>query len=110
MTVCKFYFDEHVPRAAAKALTAKGADVLMAVDAGYDSFPDDTQLRLAKSESRIVVTHDADFPFWADDFIARGESFSGIAYCYPDKYKGDVGGLIYALECIFVAMPRRGDA
>lgn len=100
----KFYFDEHVPRGAAKALTAKGADVLMSVDAGYDSFPDDVQLRLASSEDRVVITHDRDFAYLAKDFKVRGEYFAGIAYCHQDKYRKDIGGLVFAIECIFGAM------
>lgn len=100
----KFYFDEHVPRGAANALMAKGVDVMMSVDAGYDSYPDDVQLRLATADGRVVVTHDADFAYWAKDFLARGEPFTGIAYCHPDKYRKDIGGLVFAIECIYGAM------
>lgn len=100
----KFYFDEHVPRAAANALLAKVVDVLMSVDAGYDSFPDDVQLRLATADDRVVITHDVDFTYWAKDFRARGEPFAGIAYCHQDKYRKDIGGLVYAIECIYGAM------
>lgn len=100
----KFYFDEHVPRGAADALQAKSVDVLMSVDAGYDSYPDEEQLRLATLDDRVVITHDVDFTFWAKDFQARGEPFAGIAYCHQDKYRKNISGLMFAIECIFVAM------
>jgi hypothetical protein len=100
----RFYFDEHIPNAAAKALRAKGADVLTVVEAGRDTYPDEEQLRFATADARVVVTHDEDFTAWAADFLDRGEPFAGIAYSHPDKYKSDVGGLIYALELIYTAM------
>jgi hypothetical protein len=100
----RFYFDEHVPNAAAAALRARGADVLTVAESGRDSFPDDEQLRFATLEGRVVVTHDSDYLTLAADFLARGEQFAGVAYSHPMKYQGDVGGLIYALELIYTAM------
>lgn len=99
-----FFFDEHVPNAAATTLRARGADVLTVAESGRDSFPDDEQLRFATSEGRVVVTHDADYLTLAADFLTRGEQFAGIAYSHPLKYQGNVGGLIYALELIYSAM------
>ena len=99
----KFLFDEHVPKAAAKAMRKLGADVLTVVQAQRVSFPDDEQLRFATQENRVVVTHDEDYTDLATSFQIRGEEFAGVAYCHPDKYKGDVGGLIFALELIFSA-------
>ena len=100
----RFFFDEHVPNAAAKALRAMGADVLTIVQARRVSLPDDEQVRFATGENRVVVTHDEDYTDLATDFQIRGEEFAGIAYSHPTKYQSNVGGLIYALECIFKVM------
>ena len=99
----KFFFDEHVPKSAAKALRKLGADVLTVVQSQRVSFPDDEQLRFATAERRVVVTHDEDYTDLATDFQIRGEEFAGVAYCHPDKYKGNVGRLIFVLELIFTA-------
>ena len=99
----KFFFDEHVPKMAAKALRKLGADVRTVVQAQRVSFPDDEQLRFATSEDRVVVTHDEDYTDLATDFQIRGEEFADVAYCHPDKYKGHVGQLIFALVQIFTA-------
>ncbi len=99
----KFFLDEHVSKAVAKALRKLGADVLTVVQSQRVSFPNDEQLRFATSERRVIVTHDEDYTNLATDFQIRGEEFAGIAYCHPDKYKGNVGGLIFNLELIFRA-------
>lgn len=99
----KFFFDEHVPKVAARALRKLGADVLTVVQAQRVTFPDDEQLRFATGEDRVVVTHDEDYTDLAADFTIRGEEFAGVAYCHPDKYKYQVGQLIFALGLIFTA-------
>lgn len=96
----RYYFDEHVPNAAADALRAVGIDVLTVAEAGRDSDPDDEQLRFATAEGRVMVTHDADYLTHAAHFLATGETFAGVAYSHPTKYQSDVGGLIRALELI----------
>jgi hypothetical protein len=93
----RFFFDEHVPDAAANALRARGVDVLTADEAGRLSLPDDDQLRFATSGGRVVVTHDTDYLTFATAFQTAGEAFAGVAYCPPTKYVHNVGGLVRAL-------------
>jgi hypothetical protein len=100
----RYFFDEHLPTAAANALRAVGADVLTIDEAGRASLPDDEQLRFATADARVVVTHD-DYLTLAAAFWAAGEEFAGVAYCHQLKYYGNVRGLIHALLRLNRAMP-----
>ncbi|MBX9626709.1 MAG: DUF5615 family PIN-like protein [Gemmataceae bacterium] len=101
MADVRFYFDEHMPNAAADALRRRGADVLTAHQAGTRSDPDDAQLRYATAAGRAVVTYDADYLGWAVDFLTRGEPFAGVVYCEPDRYQYDLRRLIRDLLTLF---------
>jgi predicted nuclease of predicted toxin-antitoxin system len=100
----RYFFDEHIPNAAAGALRRDGADVLTAAEAGRLSLPDDEQLRFATAEGRVMVTQDDDYLTLAGVFFATGEEFEGIAYSHPDKYQHNVSGLIRALLLVNGAM------
>jgi predicted nuclease of predicted toxin-antitoxin system len=93
----RYYFDEHMPNAAATGLRTRGIDVLTAAECGRLTLPDDDHLRFATAERRVVVTHDEDFLTLAADFLTRGEPFGGIAFCLPTRYQGNVGRLLRAL-------------
>lgn len=93
----RYFFDEHLPNAAVDALRAAGADVLTIVETARVGIPDDDQLRFATADGRVMVTHDEDYTALAAQFWASGETFAGVAYCHPLKYRGNVGGLIAAL-------------
>lgn len=56
-----YYLDEHVPKAIAKGLRARGVDVLTVPEASLLGASDQEQLAFALSQRRIVVTHDDDF-------------------------------------------------
>jgi predicted nuclease of predicted toxin-antitoxin system len=74
----KFFFDEHVPQAAADGLRRRGVDVLTALEAGREGFPDNEQLVFAAQEGRVLVTMDADFLV----LDAQGVPHAGIAYAH----------------------------
>jgi hypothetical protein len=100
----RYFFDEHMPNAAADALRDDGADVLTIGEAGRKGVPDDEQLRFATADGRVVVSHDSDFVKLANQFFAAGEDFAGIAFCYQLKYQHNVRGLINALLLVNGAM------
>jgi len=72
----RFYLDEHVAKAVARGLAARGADVLRSQDAGLLSAPDSEHLAFARQERRVLVTQDADFL----RLHASGEAHAGIAF------------------------------
>src|SRR5437016_3616487 len=57
----KFHLDEHIDPDIAWALRRHGIDVTTTADAGLRGTDDQTQLGFAKSEKRVLVTHDTDF-------------------------------------------------
>ena len=64
----------------ALALRQTGIDVTTSQEAILLSESDAVQLDFAKTESRILVTHDDDFLI----FNSQGIDHSGIAYCRKD--------------------------
>lgn len=57
----KFYCDEHVDLAVARALRRRGVDALTAQEAGMLGIPDEKHLQLAISQGRVIFTQDTDF-------------------------------------------------
>jgi predicted nuclease of predicted toxin-antitoxin system len=59
----RYFFDEHLDRAVAEQLLARGIDVLTAQSSGRagKKIPDVEQLNFATLHNRVVVTHDRDF-------------------------------------------------
>jgi uncharacterized protein with PIN domain len=78
----RFHLDEHLARLVARALRQHGFDVTMPGDVDLLSTDDPGHLEFAKSEGRVMVTHD-------DDFLrlhAAGVEHAGIVFCHLDKY------------------------
>jgi len=57
----KFYTDEHVARAVVRGLRQRGIDVVSAAERGLLTASDETHLRCALAEGRVLFTQDADF-------------------------------------------------
>ncbi len=55
---------------------------------------DDAQLEWARSEQRVIITHDPDYIA----LMAEGREHAGIAFCEFDKYGGRVGALTAAIN------------
>ena len=94
----RFHLDEHVHPAIAAGLRHRGIDVTTTVDAGLSGAADENQLAFARTEDRVIVTHD-------DDFLAlhaRGVSHAGIAYCHQQSHStGDLlRTLLLLYECL----------
>jgi len=86
--------DENIDPAIADALRRKGIDVTTTVEAGLRGRDDQTQLALATSQGRVLVTHDSDFLR-----LAKTDSDQpGIAYC--SKAALSVGEMIRSLILI----------
>ena len=74
-TLIRFRLDEQVA-AVAGGLRARGVDVTTSAEAGLLGVEDPEQVALARSENRVLVTHDTDFLSIAAD----GFDHAGICY------------------------------
>lgn len=75
-----FHLDENVDPDIAAALRRAGIDVTTSQEANLLAASDRAHLEFAKSQCRILVTHD-------DDFLildSQGVDHSGITYCQKD--------------------------
>jgi uncharacterized protein with PIN domain len=93
----KFYCDEHVDRAIARALRKRGVDILTAQEAGMLGAPDEDHLRLAASQRRVILTQDADFL----RMHKSGVSHMGIIYAHQST---TMGKFIQGVLLIFQVM------
>ncbi len=73
----RFHLDENVNVAVAEGLRRRGIDVTLPADAGLRSADDAVHVAFARSEGRIIVTHDPDFL----RLHREGVDHAGIAYC-----------------------------
>ena len=73
----RFHLDENVAFGVAVGLRGRGFDVTTTTDAGLNRASDADQIAFARSQARVVVTHDDDLLILA----ASGVVHSGIAYC-----------------------------
>jgi predicted nuclease of predicted toxin-antitoxin system len=91
----RFHLDEHVDPDIARALRRYGIEVTTTVEAGLRTASDQAQLAFARSERRVLVTHDADFLRMA----AATSDHAGIAYC--GKTARSLGEIIRSLVLIY---------
>jgi predicted nuclease of predicted toxin-antitoxin system len=93
MATIKFYFDEHMPRTAAKALIAQKIEVIMAIDSEMIGKDDDAEhLPFAAQLQAVVVTRD--FPFAGR--TAKHTNHAGLI-CWTGA-QDDIGGIVRALS------------
>lgn len=93
----RFHLDENVDPAIASALRRNGIDVTTSQENNLLAESDTIQLNFARSQSRILVTHD-------DDFLimnSQGIDHSGIVYC--QKNTKSIGYLIRMLILLYEA-------
>jgi predicted nuclease of predicted toxin-antitoxin system len=93
----RFHLDEIVSGAVALALKHRGLDVSTAREANLIGAADHEHLVFARSQDRVVVTHDDDFT----RLHAGGTPHAGICYCHKDKHSiGDFIRLLLLInEC-----------
>ncbi len=77
----RFHLDEGVNPNIAVALRRHGVDVTTTVEAGLRTRSDPAHWTHAQCQTRVIVTHDADFLRLA----RRDFNHAGIAYCTPKK-------------------------
>lgn len=83
----EFYLDEHVARAVATGLRARGVGVVTAQEAGMTGASDEEHLALAHhSRGLVVFTQDTDFL----RLHRRGSAHSGIVYAHQRTPVGEI--------------------
>lgn len=91
----KFHLDESCNPAIARALKERGIEITTRAEASLLRASDEAQLKHARSENRVLVTHDADFL----RLNAASVPHAGIAYCHPESRS--VGEIIRKLVLIW---------
>ena len=96
MSDIRFYLDENIANAIAKGLRNRGIDVQTTAEAGNLSVDDETQLKYALDENRVIVTQDDDLLKLA----SSGIEHKGIAYYKPQTrtVKQIIKGLVLIFE------------
>ena len=90
----RYHLDEHVSAAIALGLRRRRIDVTTTEDAALSGADDEDHVSFARSQGRVIVTHD-------DDFLAlhsRGIRHAGIAYCHQGHRS--IGALLRSLLLI----------
>ena len=97
MARIRFLTDEHIPRAVAKGLRARGIDASTAAEAGQLGASDAALLASARTEGRVLITVDADHL----RLHAAGVHHAGILFAPPDAAIGLlIGGAMLLAEVL----------
>lgn len=87
LVVIHFHLDENVNPSVALALRRRGLEVTTTPEVGLVSATDESQMAFARTQGRVLVTHDADLL----RLDARGIRHSGVVFCGPpDRPVGDI--------------------
>ena len=96
----RFHLDEHVATAVAVGLRRRGIDLTMPHEVGLSGADDLQHIEFARSEGRVIVTHDRDFT----RHHSQAVSHAGIAYCHQDKYSvGELLSVLVVLHGVLTA-------
>ncbi len=96
----RFHLDENVNPAIALALQREGINVTTSQEAKLLSQSDRVQLEFARSQSRVLVTHDDDF------LILNSQGIDHAGIVYAQKNAKPIGYIIQMLTLLYkVALP-----
>lgn len=104
MARVRFYLDEAVARAVASALRRRGVDVLTAGEAGLLGAADEEHMARARSEDRVIFTHDVDFL----RLHAKGTRHAGIAFAPQGKRVGAIVRGLVLIHQVLESKDMRG--
>ena len=93
----RFLTDEHVAHAVVSGLRQRGIDVVSVSEANLIGATDEVLLERARSERRVIVTHDSDFL----RLHAKGLSHAGLVYARREQSIGDlIRGLVLIAQVL----------
>ncbi|MBN3925193.1 DUF5615 family PIN-like protein [Nostoc sp. NMS4] len=91
----RFHLDENVDPDIALALRRSGIDVTTSQEANLLAVSDTIQLHFARTESRVLVTHDDDF------LILNSQGIDHISIVYCQKDAKPIGYIIRMLILLY---------
>ena len=91
----KFHLDENVNPAIAKGLQIRGINVTTTPEVRLIEADDEKQVEFAKTEGRVIFTHD-------DDFLRIQIDHTGIVYC--SQGRRTIGEIIQWLILMWEAL------
>ena len=87
MTIRLYLDEDSINHALARALRARGVDVISALDADLIAADDETQLTYATAQGRVLVSCNiGDFLRLHDSFIAAKKDHAGIILIAQQQY------------------------
>jgi predicted nuclease of predicted toxin-antitoxin system len=102
----KFFIDQSLPLRSAAGLREKGYDALHAREAGLATAADDVILEWCRSQDRIVVSPDSDFPTLL--VLARAVRPSVIRLFAQGLSAEDVAGVVLKIASSYEEMLDKG--
>jgi hypothetical protein len=78
-----FYMDVHIPMQVVLQLRAKGVDVIHANEVSLADADDESHLKYATEQNRVLVSLDRHFREWDAKWKAEGRAHSGIIALNP---------------------------
>ncbi|MEL6269881.1 MAG: DUF5615 family PIN-like protein [Chloroflexota bacterium] len=95
----KYYLDDHVAKAIAQQLVARGADAVHCADVDKTHDTDTAHLEYATAEGRVVVTQDDDFVKLAITWAQSGKDHAGVMLLPP--HLNGQAQISYAVNVLF---------
>lgn len=92
----RYYFDTHIPKAAAVQLRERGVDVVRCEEVELADADDVEHLEYATAQHRTLVTHDRGFWKLHADWLIQGLHHAGIVL-FNQHFQGNVGKLVTEL-------------
>ena len=92
----RYYFDVHIPFAAAEQLRLRGIHVVRCQDVELADADDEEHLEYATSHRCTLITNDSDFRVYHASWLAQGLSHAGIII-FSRRFQGDIGKIVREL-------------
>ena len=92
------YMDVHVCQAITEQLRQRGLDVMTAIGDGAAMHDDGEILDRARSQGRLLFTHDVAMKHKAEVWQREGKQFAGVLFGHP--LQGNIGRFVSDLERI----------
>lgn len=91
-----YYFDTHIPKAAAEQLRLRGVNVVRCEEVALAEADDTEHLEYATAHQYTLVSYDADFRDLHSLWLGQGLAHTGIII-FNRRFQGDVGKLVREL-------------
>lgn len=92
-----YYFDTHVPKAAAEQLRKRGIEVLRCEEVGMANADDTDHLEFAASQRCTLVSHDRDFWTLHAEWLEQGLHHCGVVL-FSRQFQGNIGKIVMELS------------